>query len=182
MAFYAGVQVARLALRRAVRSHQQASHKEDQGFYQAERLPVFAPPPLAFPIAWTIINIAAIAGGLHVLNLPRGTKGRREFLLLQAAAWLLFSTFEAAYFGLRSPINAALITLLYSGVNTASMNVARRRLHDSFAARSLAPTAAWLALANPVGITQAAWNYDRFWDAGPFVEPHPRLLKAATGG
>ncbi len=138
-----------------------------------ERLPIFAPPGAAFPIAWSINSASSIAGGLHVLNMPVETEGRTEFLRLQAAAWSLFALFETAYFGLRSPINAALVTFAYTGVTVASLDVALRRMEDRRVALSLATTLAWLALANPVAVAQAAWNYDPFWKAGPFGTPPP---------
>jgi tryptophan-rich sensory protein len=182
VAFYAGVQVARLALRAAARRldkrRQLDTHQEQQQFYNSQKLPVFAPPAAAFPIAWSINSVAAIAGGLHVLNLPRFKNGRSDFLLLQAGSWALFSAFDTAYFGLRSPLNAAVITALYSALTAASINVAARRMHDSSAISSLVPTAAWLALANPLGIAQAAFNRDSFWQIGPLIEPSREWLKA----
>ena len=99
---------------------------------------------------------------------------------LQAAAWSLFALFDPAYFGLRSPINAALVTFAYSAVTAASLDVALRRMHDSRTALSLATTAAWLALANPVGAAQAAWNHDQFWGIGPLIEPPPKWVKTSS--
>jgi len=179
--FYATVQAASVALKviagRLANRREPESRREDREFYRTERLPFFAPPAAAFPIAWTINSVSAIAGGLHVLNLPPDTEGRREFLRLQAVAWTLFSTFQAGYFGLRSPINAALITVAYTSVTAASLVVALQRLKDPAAAVSLASTAAWLVLATPLGVTQAAWNYDPFWNTGPWTEPRKHWLK-----
>ena len=171
-AFYAGVQLASYALKAAARrsTNQPASREADREFYREQRRPWFAPPPAAFPVAWGINSVSAIAGGLHVLNLPAGAEGRAEFLRLQAAAWVLFAAFDAAYFGLRSPVNAAAITLAYTAVTAASVDVALRRMKDRYAAASLATTAAWLALANPVGLSVAARNPDPFWKTEP-VEP-----------
>ncbi len=175
VAFYVGVQAAQLALRIAVRRAREArtdgARKDDRASYEAKRLPVYAPPGIAFPIAWSINSVSLIAGGLHVLNLPEDTEGRAEFLRLQAAAWALFSLFDTAYFGLQSPINAALVTFGYSAVTVATLAVALRQMQDRKAVFSLATTVAWLALANPVAVSQAAWNYDPFWDAGPFAAP-----------
>ncbi len=175
LAFYAGVQMAQWGLRTAARrwtdEGEGRSRKQNREAYRAQRLPVFAPPGVAFPVAWTINSVSAIAGGLYVLNLSPRTKGRAEFLRLQLAAWCLFALFDTAYFGLRSPINAALVTFAYTGVTAASIDVAWRRMHDPTAALSLATTGAWLALANPVAVAQAAWNHDPFWEAGPFCEP-----------
>ncbi|MEO6991227.1 MAG: TspO/MBR family protein [Candidatus Baltobacteraceae bacterium] len=179
--FYGGVLSAGAGLRRAaaalVRDRDDEETVADRAAYERERLPVFAPPGAAFPIAWGINSLCSIAGSLRVANLPLDTPGRAEYLRTQMLAWMLFATFEAAYFGLRSPINAAGVTVLYSAATGLSLYVALAKLREPIAAWSLAPTLAWLALANPVGLTQAAWNEDRFWRAGPFLEPPPNLLK-----
>ncbi len=182
--FYAGVQTVSLALNQAAKflaGRRNSDRRKDREFYAREqRLPVFAPPGIAFPVVWTINSISAIAGCLHVLNLPRHRKGRAEFLQLQAAAWALYSLFQAAYFGLRSPINAEVVTVLYSAATFASAQVSLRTMKDPKAAASLATTIAWLALANPVGFSAAAWNYDPFWKVGPFLEPKAGWLKSAA--
>lgn len=150
---------------------------EDVSFYKRQRLPVFAPPAAAFPIAWSVNSFCTMAGLLHVLNAPRKTPGRAVYLGAQGASWLLFAFFNAAYFGLRSPINAAVITGLYTAAIGAALFSATRRMRDPKAAWALAPVAAWLALANPVAIAQAAWNRDDFWHAGPFGEPPAYLVR-----
>ena len=100
VAFYAGVQVVQLVFRAAANSVAKRRMGEadgaDRWYYEREKLPVFAPPGVAFPIAWGINSVSSIAGGLHVLNLPEETKGRAEFLRWQAAAWLLFALFDPA--------------------------------------------------------------------------------------
>lgn len=180
VAFYAGVQLAQLAIRAAVRCARGGTTgtigDDDRESYRSEsyrpgRLPVYAPPAIAFPIAWSINCASLLAGGLHVLNLPEETEGRAEFLRLQVSAWALFSLFNTAYFELQSPISAALLTFAYSAVMVASLAVALRRMEDRTAAFSLATTVAWLALANPLAVTQAAWNHDPFWNVGPLVMP-----------
>lgn len=188
VAFYVGVQLTQLAIRSAVRRARQntveghaqpASGERDRESYRAQRLPIFAPPAVAFPIAWSINCISLIAGGLHVLNLPEETAGRAEFLRLQGAAWGLFTLFNTAYFELRSPINAALITFGYSAATVASLAVAQAKLKDRRATLSLATTVAWLALANPVAMAQATWNYDAFWHVGPFLTPPNGWVKVS---
>lgn len=175
LAFYGGLQLVQLALRagtqRLVRRSRAESRSENRDLYKAERLPVFAPPGIAFPIVWGINSICLIAGGLHVLNLPVKIDGRLEFIRSQAAAWTLFVLFTPSYFGLRSPINAAIITFLYSAATASSLKSAWRKMHDERATLLLGTTAAWLVLANPVSVTQALWNRDHFWGIGPFAEP-----------
>lgn len=177
--FYAGVQVGRLALRSLARNlagnSESDSREQDRAFYRAQRLPAFAPPAIAFPIAWTVNGACAVAGGLHVLNLPSRTPGRSDFLRFQAAAWTLFAGFDAAYFALRSPLNAAAVTILYTSFTVASLDTALRRMRDREAALSLATTLAWLCLANPLAVTQAARNHDPFWNVGPWLAPRTRV-------
>jgi benzodiazapine receptor len=175
VAFYAGVQAAQWGLRLAVRKlreQENGTHRSnDPETYRAQRLPKYAPPPAAFPIAWSINSLSTIAGGLYVLNLHRRTPGRTQFLTSQAAAWVLFAAFSTAYFELESPINAAAVTAAYTAATTVSLHAACVKMQDKRAAASLLTTLAWLLLANPLGLTQAAWNYDPFWKAGPFLEP-----------
>lgn len=175
--FYAGIQLAQWSIRRTISATRSTEPKrEDRAFYRRQRLPVFAPPGIAFPVAWTINSATSIAGAIHVLNLRRGRDGRNEFLRRQAAAWVLFVLFETAYFELQSPINAVLVTVAYTGVTLASIRAAIR-MHDNWALLSLVPTAGWLSLANPVALAQAAWNRDPFWRIGPVCTPSKRWLK-----
>ena len=178
LAFFVGVQVARWTLRVVAKkavSKFDSDSVEDREFYRSERLPVFAPPPAAFPIAWSINSVSTIAGGLRVANM-RPSPARSLFLRSQALSWLLFASFDPAYFVLRSPINAALVTILYSATTLLSLSAAIR-LGDRKAIGSLATTLLWLGLANPVGITQALWNADPFWKFGPVVIPNNKWLK-----
>ncbi|HZU67493.1 MAG TPA: TspO/MBR family protein [Ktedonobacteraceae bacterium] len=138
---------------------------------------IFAPPSWVFAPAWTINNIAVIWGNLRVLNRPEKTSGRDTFLVLQAASWLNYVVFNAAYFSLRSPINAFILTLSMFLLTIASGFVAIFRLKDSRAALSLATLFTWLIIALTAATFQALWNHDDFYDAGPFVAPNPALLK-----
>jgi tryptophan-rich sensory protein len=137
---------------------------------------VFAPPGVAFPIAWTINSISSIAGAIHVLNERGDCEDRRKFLGWQGVAWTLFAIFNTAYFELRSPINALAVTVGYSVATAASVRAALR-MGDGRAALSLLPTALWLMLANPVALATAAWNKDEFWGTGAMVKVPRRLLK-----
>jgi translocator protein len=139
----------------------------DPAFYERQRLPKWAPPAIAFPIAWSINSLCATAGLLHVLNLSRAVPGRCAYLRSQGAAWLLFAIFDAAYFGLRSPINAAAVTALYTAATAYSLYTAAVTMRDSKAAWALASTAAWLLLANPLAAAQVALNPDEFWNGKP---------------
>jgi tryptophan-rich sensory protein len=161
--FYAAVQTTAAGIRAGVRRARAAgSGSADQELYRKQRLPGFAPPAWAFPVAWTINSICATAGGLHVLNSSPHRRGRREFLRYQAAAWGLYALFTTAYFELDSPLNGAAVTFAYTAATAGSIRSAWR-MKDRAAVISLLPTAAWLTLANPLAFYVAAANPDRFW-------------------
>lgn len=177
VAFYAGVLGVSEGLQAVARGR--TGKRRDDRLYRDAKLPVWAPPPAAFPIAWGINSACLIAGGLHVLNLPARTPGRSAFLRRQGLAWALFCIFTPAYFGLRSPLNAAAVTTAYTAATLGSRQAARR-LPDSTALWALAPTLAWLAVANPLGWTQAAGNRDPWWNTGPLMSPPRRWVKRSA--
>jgi tryptophan-rich sensory protein len=138
---------------------------------------IFAPPSWAFGPAWLINNISVIWGTWRVLNKPEGTPGRTSFLALQGASWLNFVVFNAAYFSLRSPINALVLTFSMFVLTILSAFVAIFRLKDTVVALSLATLFIWLMIALTAASFQAAWNYDDLYRVGPFVKTNPALLK-----
>jgi tryptophan-rich sensory protein len=102
------VQLIGWGIRTAVRRVNAYTRNEaDREFYKRQRLPVFAPPGIAFPICMEHQQCDCHAGALHVLNTKRNNRERHWFLCLQTVACALFVTFNTAYFELRSPISAA---------------------------------------------------------------------------
>ncbi len=142
-------------------------------YFSSLKQSIFTPPSWAFGPAWAINNFFAIWGALAVLNKPKGTPGRTEYLALQGATWLNFVIFNAAYFSLRSPINAFVLTLLFAGLTVSSAFVAIFRLKDTKVALSLATLLVWLTVA---ATAQALWNRDDLYNIGPFTEPVPSLV------
>ena len=118
-----------------------------------------------------------IWGTLRVLNKPAGTPGRNAYLALQAATWLDFVLFNAAYFSLRSPINALILTFVFFCLTIASGFVAIFRLKDTRVALSLGTLFIWLIVALSAAAAQALWNHDDLYDVGPFAEPVPALVR-----
>lgn len=151
----------------------------DVSYFRNLKQSVFAPPSWVFGPAWTLNNISVIWGNLQVLNKPKDTPGRDTFLALQGASWLNYVVFSAAYFSLRSPINAFVLTLSMFILTILSGLVAIFQLKDSKVALSLATLTIWLMIALTAASFQAAWNYDELYHAGPFTEPVPALEKAA---
>ncbi len=138
---------------------------------------IFAPPSWVFGPAWLINNVSAIWGTWRVLNKPADTPGRTTFLALQGASWLNFVIFNAAYFSLRSPINALVLTFSMFVLTILSGVVAIFKLKDTVVALSLATLFIWLMIALTAASFQAAWNYDDLYHAGPFVKANQALLK-----
>ena len=145
-------------------------------YFSSLKQSIFTPPSWAFGPAWTINNFFAIWGALAVLNKPKGTPGRTEYLALQGATWLNFVIFNAAYFSLRSPLNALVLTLVFAGLTVSSAFVAIFRLKDTKVALSLATLLVWLTVAATAATAQALWNRDDLYNVGPFTEPVPSLV------
>ncbi len=149
----------------------------DVSYFRKLRQAKITPPAWVFGPAWTINNISTIWGNLRVLNKPDDTPGKNAFLALQGASWLNYVVFNAAYFSLRSPINAFILTLSMFILTILSQMIALFQLKDSKVALSLATLTIWLLIALTAASFQVAWNRDDLYHAGPFVEPVPSLEK-----
>jgi tryptophan-rich sensory protein len=149
----------------------------DVGYFTRLKQAKIAPPSWAFGPAWTINNLSTIWGTLRVLNKPEGTPGRNAFLTLQGITWLEFVSFNAAYFSLRSPINALVLTATFFVFTIISELIAIFQLKDTRVALSLGTLLIWLTIATTAATAQALWNEDDLYDVGPFVEPNPVLVK-----
>ena len=148
----------------------------DVSYFSSLKQSIFTPPSWVFGPAWTINNFFAIWGALAVLNKPKGTPGRNEYLALQGATWLNFVIFNAAYFSLRSPINAFVLTIIFAGLTVSSACVAIFRLKDTKVALSLSTLFVWLTVAATAATAQVLWNRDDLYNTGPFTEPVPGLV------
>lgn len=149
----------------------------DVSYFRSLKQSIFAPPSWVFGPAWTLNNISVIWGTLQVLNKPQGTPGKNSFLALQAVSWLNYVMFNAAYFSLRSPINAFVLTLSMFILTILSGIVTIFQLKDTRVALSLATLTVWLVIALTAASFQAAWNYDDLYHVGPFTESVPALEK-----
>ena len=184
VAFYGVVQILTLGLSALV---SQARGNSGQGLRETtfgdvsyfERLKQvkITPPSWAFGPAWLVNNVSVLWGTWQVLNKPQRTPGRTAYLALQGASWVDFVIFNAAYFSLRSPLNALVLTLVMFLLTIASGVVALFQLKDSKVALSLATLFLWLIAALTAATFQALWNRDDLYELGPFVKPSARLLK-----
>src|ERR1051326_9180513 len=135
------------------------------------------PPSWAFGPAWFVNNVSVLWGIWRVLNRPRATPGRTAYLALQGASWIDFILFNAAYFSLRSPLNALVLTFVMFILTVVSTVVAIFGLKDSRVALSLATLFLWLIVALTAATFQALCNHDDLYGVGPFVTPSARLVK-----
>jgi tryptophan-rich sensory protein len=184
VAFYGVVQVLTFGLSGLVslaRGNKSQSLREatfgDVSYFERLKQVKITPPSWAFGPAWLVNNIAVIWGTWHVLNKPRQTPGRTTYLALQGVSWIDFVLFNAAYFSLRSPLNALALTLVMFLLTIASGVVAIFRLKDTKVALSLATLFLWLLVALTAATFQALWNKDDFYQVGPLVKPMAGLVK-----
>ncbi len=151
----------------------------DVSYFKMLKQSVITPPSWVFGPAWTINNISTIYGNLRVLNMPEDAPGRDSYLALQAVSWLNYVLFSAAYFSLRSPINAFFLTISMFFLTIASVIVSIFKLKDTKVALSLATLTIWLTIASTAATFQALWNRDDLYKAGPFAKPNPILARDA---
>ena len=168
-------------IRRGQRKQVREPLGNQEYFYSLKQVK-FTPPAWAFGPAWTINNLCVIWGLLRVLNMSQEREGRAEYLGLQAASWLNYITFSAAYFGLRSPLNALIITLNMFVLTILSGFVALFRLRDTWVALSLTTLFIWLLLALSVATCQALWNVDEWYQLGPFIQAPARWVELRERG
>lgn len=145
--------------------------EENDAYYNEFRQPVFAPPDWVFAPVWTVNNSLASWGILRVLNMPEDSPGRERFLALQAAFVLQFVNFNAAYFGLRSPIAGALLTVGGLLPVVEAMRIAWFEMRDWRVVLSLSTLLPWLILASFTATFVALWNRDEFFRTPVLIEP-----------
>ena len=138
---------------------------EDRRFYESFEQASFAPPSWAFVPVWAMNNASTLWGNVRLLNLPEYAPNKKTLLVLQAASWLLFSTFAWVYFKKRSPILAFVWTAIHWLLTIVSIVLSLKT--DRKIALSLATLLAWLTLATPVAAYQAARNPDELLDYRP---------------
>ena len=178
---YAAAEVVSFGLGKlAERSTGNKTDREAQDpFYESLKQPIYAPPGPAFPIVWAVNNTARVSGLVRVLNKPAGTPGRKAYLILQGTSLLNYASFNAAYFGLRSPTLGAAMSVVDLGLVVSSGYVALKELQDPKVAASLSTLAPWLVLASAVSVPVALWNEDEFFNTPPRLEAPEGWVKKA---
>lgn len=136
-------------------------------FYDAVKRPAWSPPRWVFVPILAAVSAARIWGDVRLF---KSRKRKRALLALEAASWTAFVAFAPAFFGLRSPRLGFAANAAHAATTVASLVLAPRV--DRGAALALAPTAAWLGYALPLGGWIAARNAD------PFLRKQP--LRSGT--
>ncbi|GLP75892.1 sensory protein TspO [Mycobacterium antarcticum] len=142
-----------------------AGYNGDGDFYASLRTPPGAPPGWVFAPVWAANNTLTLVSNLRIANLPEETPGRRRALEVEAANWVLFSSFAGMFFGLRSPILAAANTM--AGFALTTYSVRATAALDRRAAWALVPRLAWLGFASYVSTSIAVKSPDRLFGYRP---------------
>jgi translocator protein len=131
-------------------------------FYDAVKRPAWSPPRWVFVPVLAALSAARLWGDLRLL---RSKKRKGALLALEGLSWTAFVAFAPAFFGLRSPRLGFATNVAHAATTLVSIALAPRV--DRKAALALAPTAAWLGYALPLGGWIAARNAD------PFLKKQP---------
>jgi translocator protein len=150
---------------------------ENDDYYNQFRQPIFAPPDWVFAPVWAVNNALTSWGIVRVINMPENTPGRERFLALQAAFALQYVNFTAAYFGLKSPISGAFLTV--GGLVTIgeAMRIALFQMKDWRVVLSLSTLFPWLCLASLTSVAVALWNRDDLLHIPPIIDPRSAWVK-----
>ena len=134
-----------------------AGRPDDPEYYRSLKQAPFAPPSWAFGPAWVVAKLGWSAAAVRA---ARTVQGRDRSLLigLAAADAAVYVSFSYVYFRRRSPVLAAIWTTADAVLTAVALPVLAR--NDRAAAAALLPQAAWLSLATPVALYQAAANPD----------------------
>lgn len=129
---------------------------DDASYYRELKQAPFAPPSWAFAPAWAVARTGTAYALVRTWRHGGARRGRA--LALYAADAAIFVSFSYVYFRKRSPVLAAAWTTA-DAILVGSL-LAAVAPEDKRAATALLPQAAWLALATPAGLWQAAVNPD----------------------
>jgi translocator protein len=114
------------------------------GWYLALEKPALQPPPIAFPIAWTILYVM-MGIALAMILSARGARGRTVAIALFAAQLVANLSWSPVFFGLHQ-VSASLFVVAAMFGLTFGTIMAFRRVRPK-AALLLLPYLAWIMFA-----------------------------------
>jgi tryptophan-rich sensory protein len=112
--------------------------------------PSWTPPPLAFPIAWTILYILMAISLWRLWDLEARSAARTKAVIWFLVQLALNALWSPVFFGLHST-SAALVTIIALLVAITATMIAAARV-DRLAAWLLAPYLLWVAYATTINI------------------------------
>ena len=113
-------------------------------WYAALAKPSILPPPIAFPVAWTILYILLGLALAYVLQ-ARGARGRRPAIAMFALQFVLNLAWSPVFFGAHKIVPAlGLIGAIFVSAAIAALLIARIR---PIAAVLMLPYLGWLIFA-----------------------------------
>lgn len=133
-----------------------------KNLYERQNQPAWAPPAGVFGPAWGVNSLALTWAGQRLLNAPERLPNRNALLGLQAAHWLIYTTFGNVYFRQKSPLLAAAWTVADAAVAGTSYALARKA--DPKLAKAYLPLLAWTGFASTLAVYQALYNRDELLD------------------
>jgi tryptophan-rich sensory protein len=118
--------------------------------------PSWTPPPLLFPIAWTLLYILMAVSFWRLWDLPRRSAARTTAMIWFGAQLALNALWSPVFFGWHGTQAALAIIVGLLIAIAATMHAASRA--DRLAAWLLAPYLLWVAYATTINIGVVAMN------------------------
>jgi tryptophan-rich sensory protein len=118
--------------------------------------PSWTPPPLLFPIAWTVLYILMAVSFWRLWDLPNRSAARTTAMIWFGVQLALNALWSPAFFGWHGTKTALVIIVGLLLAIAATMHAASRA--DRLAAWLLAPYLLWVAYATTINIGVVAMN------------------------
>jgi tryptophan-rich sensory protein len=135
------------------------SSRKQRRYYKELKQAPWAPPGWVFGPAWMVNNFFLLMGLKRLLT-DKSIKGKGKILLVQAAIWTIFFTFNHVYFRKKSPILAAIWTNVDMVLALAGFILTFKK--DKLASLSYLPLLGWTGFASSVADYQALTNSDQY--------------------
>jgi len=129
---------------------------EIPNWYQGLTKPAWTPPPVVFPVVWTVLYILMALALWRLWDRTPSSPARTRALTLFGVQLVLNAIWTPVFFGMHAP-RAGLAVILALLVAIAT-TIAMAWKADQFAAWLLVPYAAWVAFASVLNAAVAVMN------------------------
>ncbi len=137
-------------------SAMQRSAKQRKAYRSLKQAP-WAPPAWVFAPAWIFNNYFLLAA-LQELLRNREMPARKKLLVFQSFMWIVFFSFNYAYFKKRSPLLAGMLTLSDAAFALSSLIIGFKAKNK--VAANYIPLSIWTVFASTLAVYQALRNED----------------------